>query len=100
MVRSAIHCKGCGKRWPAAPNQSVYERQAIESRPCPTCAAYTLSVLDAPEERPLRRQMPSVRRIRKRRPPDRATVHVQRQELYRPFKPAGRKTDLEISAAG
>jgi hypothetical protein len=38
-----VCCESCGHRWNLVGNWSEYERQAIESRPCPKCGAYTLS---------------------------------------------------------
>ena len=39
----AVCCESCKHRWNLVGNFSEYERQAIESRPCPKCGAYTLS---------------------------------------------------------
>jgi adenine-specific DNA methylase len=39
----SVSCGSCGHCWKLAGNWSVYEREAVESRPCPQCAAYTLS---------------------------------------------------------
>lgn len=38
-----VACHSCGYCWHLAGNWSAYEREATESRPCPHCAAYTLS---------------------------------------------------------
>lgn len=38
-----VRCESCTHRWNLVGNFSEYERQAIESRPCPKCGAYTLS---------------------------------------------------------
>ena len=38
-----VCCESCEYRWNLVGNWSEYERQAIESRPCPKCGAYTLS---------------------------------------------------------
>jgi len=47
-----IHCRSCGGQWKAAMTASVYEKQAVESCPCPFCAAYTLCCVE-PAEHPL-----------------------------------------------
>lgn len=39
----AVWCGSCELRWPRVENVTDYEQQAIESRPCPYCGAYTLS---------------------------------------------------------
>jgi hypothetical protein len=39
----AISCDSCDLRWMRPGVVSDYERQAIESRPCPCCGAYTLT---------------------------------------------------------
>jgi hypothetical protein len=39
----AVCCESCNHRWNLVGSFSEYERQAIESRPCPKCGAYTLS---------------------------------------------------------
>ncbi len=38
-----VTCGSCNHAWKLNGNWSEYERQAIESRPCPNCSAYTLS---------------------------------------------------------
>lgn len=38
-----VCCESCNHRWNLVGTWSEYERQAIESRPCPRCGAYTLS---------------------------------------------------------
>jgi len=38
-----VCCVSCGHRWNLVGSWSEYERQAIESRPCPKCGAYTLN---------------------------------------------------------
>jgi adenine-specific DNA methylase len=38
----AVSCGSCGHSWMLAGNWSAYEREAVESRPCPACGAYTL----------------------------------------------------------
>jgi hypothetical protein len=37
-----VRCATCQHRWNLVGNWSEYERQAIESRPCPKCGAYAL----------------------------------------------------------
>jgi hypothetical protein len=37
-----VTCGACEHTWKVVGNWSVYEREAIESRPCPACSAYTL----------------------------------------------------------
>ena len=53
-----VACAKCGLRWkrpePMSPI-SEYERQTVESRPCPGCGAYTLSCR---EERPAIHRQP------------------------------------------
>jgi hypothetical protein len=46
MERLTIVCDSCERLWSIACNISIYERQAMESRPCPHCGAYTLSCQD------------------------------------------------------
>lgn len=46
-----VTCDNCRHGWTLAGTWSEYERQAIESRPCPRCGAYTLS---SPEPKPVR----------------------------------------------
>ena len=38
-----VSCASCDLRWDRVGNMSEYERQAVESHPCPRCGAYTLS---------------------------------------------------------
>ena len=38
-----VSCESCEVNWPRLGEFSEYEREAIESRPCPRCGAYTLS---------------------------------------------------------
>jgi hypothetical protein len=40
--RLTIKCASCGHEWLTAAPFSLYEQQAVESCPCPHCAAYTL----------------------------------------------------------
>lgn len=37
-----VTCGACNHTWTLAGNWSDYEREQIESRPCPCCSAYTL----------------------------------------------------------
>jgi hypothetical protein len=43
MERLTIVCDSCERLWSIACQFSLYEQQAMESRPCPHCGAYTLS---------------------------------------------------------
>ena len=38
-----VVCESCRTRWNRPGRPAEYERQAVESRPCPACGAYTLS---------------------------------------------------------
>jgi hypothetical protein len=38
-----VTCAACELRWNRVGNLTEYERQAIESQPCPGCGSYTLS---------------------------------------------------------
>jgi hypothetical protein len=49
VERCSITCESCERIWSVPRSFSVYEQQAIESRPCPHCAAYTLSCCPEPE---------------------------------------------------
>lgn len=49
-----IRCNDCHRAWKLAGHWSHYEREAIESRPCPCCGAYTLVSLE-PQVKPQRR---------------------------------------------
>ncbi|HEY1376454.1 MAG TPA: hypothetical protein VGF55_06650 [Gemmataceae bacterium] len=49
-----IACDSCGRSWPAARADCVYERLAVATCPCPACGAYTLCLRDPP--RPDRRR--------------------------------------------
>lgn len=51
-VTTSVTCGVCGRGWPLAGGWSVYAREAIESRPCPSCGAYTLK---SPEPKPPQR---------------------------------------------
>jgi hypothetical protein len=42
VINWTIVCDNCNCSWRAAATYSIYERQALESRPCPRCGAYTL----------------------------------------------------------
>ncbi len=48
MPRRRIACASCTRRW-ASGELSLYERQAVESRPCPYCGAYTLRCQEVPQ---------------------------------------------------
>lgn len=43
MTRSVVECQTCGFSWTRPLMRSIYERQAMESRPCPMCGAQTLA---------------------------------------------------------
>jgi rRNA maturation endonuclease Nob1 len=49
VQRLSIVCEGCERIWPLNCALTVYERQALESRPCPHCGSYTLSCNDPKE---------------------------------------------------
>jgi hypothetical protein len=38
----SIACDSCGRSWPRARADCVYERLTIATCPCPACGAYTL----------------------------------------------------------
>src|SRR5581483_3328995 len=46
VERFTISCQHCERLWSVTGALSVYERQAMESCPCPHCGAYTLSYQD------------------------------------------------------
>jgi hypothetical protein len=37
-----LACDSCGRTWPSARADCVYERLTIATCPCPSCGAYTL----------------------------------------------------------
>ena len=43
---TTIRCEKCGYAWDVDRPVSVYERQNIETRPCPGCGTHTLSCRD------------------------------------------------------
>ncbi|MGL6073092.1 MAG: hypothetical protein ACRC8S_02905 [Fimbriiglobus sp.] len=43
MKTWTIICHSCEDHFKFTGNWSEYERESLESRPCPTCQAYTLS---------------------------------------------------------
>jgi hypothetical protein len=51
MTRISIACESCGRSWAIVADTTVYERQSIESRPCPACGAYTLCCPEPSEPR-------------------------------------------------
>lgn len=65
MVIWALCCHSCDLRSLRSGVVSDHERQAIESRPCPDCASYTLACTE-PKERVAvsRRSMPAERTSR------------------------------------
>lgn len=40
---SQVECQGCGFKWNLDREVSLYEREHIESQPCPTCGRVTLA---------------------------------------------------------
>ncbi len=60
MASWTVGCAGCERRWDRVGNYSEYERQAVESRPCPGCGGYTL-VCREPQPRPATRRAAGVR---------------------------------------
>ena len=52
-----VACHSCGDSWQLAGTWSAYEQEAMESRPCPHCDAYTLSSPE-PTTLPARRRAP------------------------------------------
>ncbi|MCI0684494.1 MAG: hypothetical protein L0Y71_20470 [Gemmataceae bacterium] len=49
MERLSISCDSCERLWTLPCVLSVYEQQALETRPCPHCGAYTLTVFEPQE---------------------------------------------------
>ena len=43
VERLTIACETCERLWTLGAQLSFYEQQALESRPCPHCGAYTLT---------------------------------------------------------
>src|ERR1700730_14448969 len=64
VIEWTIACGSCQRSWKAAATYSIYERQAVESRPCPACAAYTLCCRGPAEE-------PVLLKVRRRQKPRR-----------------------------
>ncbi|MBY0456915.1 MAG: hypothetical protein K2V38_06230 [Gemmataceae bacterium] len=50
----SVVCASCALSWKRAAEPSDYEQQALESRPCPGCGAYTLRC-SRPQPHPARR---------------------------------------------
>src|SRR5205085_838177 len=48
VTGSHVVCQSCGRGWSFARPRTVYERQALESCPCPRCSAYTLTCHNRP----------------------------------------------------
>ena len=46
MERLTIVCESCERLWSPNCSLTIYEREAMESRPCPHCGAYTLCCQD------------------------------------------------------
>lgn len=57
MDRIKIHCEVCERTWSVVGQLSFYERQALESQPCPQCGAYTLFCEDVQPETGRRRRL-------------------------------------------
>lgn len=66
-----VACHSCGYSWLLAGNWSAYERDAVESRPCPHCDAYTLSSPE-PTAAPARRRAPWLTTVARAEPALRA----------------------------
>jgi hypothetical protein len=49
MERLTISCDSCERLWTLGCALSIYEQQSLETRPCPHCGAYTLTVHDPAE---------------------------------------------------
>jgi uncharacterized protein CbrC (UPF0167 family) len=43
VERLTMSCDSCERIWTMAYGFSIYAQQALESRPCPHCGAYTLT---------------------------------------------------------
>jgi len=55
VVTRTVSCESCELAWNwVAAGGSVYEREAIESRPCPGCGAYTLTTPEPTPPMPTR----------------------------------------------
>jgi hypothetical protein len=48
----------CGQKWLVSNNFSIYEQQAVESCPCPRCAAYTLCCHEPREAQSFEKSQP------------------------------------------
>lgn len=59
-----VGCASCDLTWKRAGGLTDYERQAIESRPCPACGAYTLTCT-SPRPTPARRETRDAARSRR-----------------------------------
>ncbi|WP_145241590.1 hypothetical protein [Urbifossiella limnaea] len=62
MSHYTVACASCGLRWQKPGSLSAYEGQSVESRPCPSCGAYTLGCA---EVRPAARGRRSAERPRR-----------------------------------
>ena len=51
-----IACESCDHSWTVASGLSVFQRQAVESCPCPRCGAYTLCCQGSSEGSAVRRR--------------------------------------------
>lgn len=59
MEGLTIVCESCEHNWTANHAYSVYEQQALESRPCPHCGCCTLSLAHVPEVPWRRHRLPT-----------------------------------------
>jgi len=62
MTTYTVTCHSCADSWRLAGHWSAYEQEAVESRPCPHCDAYTLSSPDPTTAPAPRRRAPRVGR--------------------------------------
>lgn len=58
----AVLCGSCPLNWTRGGPLADYERQAIESKPCPACGAYTLSCAEPRSKAARHRPEPRTRR--------------------------------------
>jgi Zn finger protein HypA/HybF involved in hydrogenase expression len=43
ISKSLILCSHCGKSWDVPKSNTIFEKQRLESCPCPQCGSYTLA---------------------------------------------------------
>src|ERR1700722_18944492 len=46
---ASIFCESCEREWPLTRTLSFFEKQSLESKPCPNCGACTLACHDDEE---------------------------------------------------